>query len=113
MFFLFGLCYTILMPTPKYKSFIDQMYKDHKACFASFKVIHDNFALDRKKWRKDFDKQGSSVLDIMRDYEHKLCSGMEKGKYASYSIQLSEKYWEEIKKQFKFIDLVGVESSLG
>jgi len=97
----------------KYKAYVDNMFVENKEIFASFQKVHDNFSLDRKKWRKKFDEQGAEVVEIMRSWEHRLCSGMEKGKYATYSIQLSEKFWQEIKKHFKLIDLVGIESNLG
>ena len=74
---------------------------------------HEDFASDRKVGRKQFDEIGKQVMEIAHDYERQLCGGMERGKNAVYSAKLAEKYWEEIRKKFPLIVLVGVESSLG
>lgn len=97
----------------KYKAYYRQMVDAHPQEFSEFKSVHDVFVKDRKKGRKQFDALGLPLLEIIRDWERRLCSGMERGMYAKYSADLAEKFWAEVKKDYPFIDLVGVESSLG
>ena len=97
----------------KYKAYYRQMVDAHPQEFTAFKAAHDAFVADRKKGRKQFDALGIPLVEVIREWEQRLCSGMERGKYAKYSADLAEKFWEEVKKDYPFIDLVGVESSLG
>lgn len=96
----------------KYKQFIDQMYQQNVQLFESFQVVHDGYKADRKQWSQEFHTQGKVVLEVMRDWERRLCAGMERGKNSVYSSKLAEKYWAEIKKRFSHIELVGVKSNL-
>lgn len=97
--------------TPKYKRFYSLMIEQNTPLFASFKKIHDQFAADRHQHATDFHNQGRKVLDVIRDWERRLCHGMEKGQYASYSAKLSEKFWNEVKKELPLIEEVGVITS--
>ena len=91
----------------KYKQTIDQVYEAHKQLFIAFKILHDTYAKDKKKNQQAFNEQGAQVLEILRDAERKLCHGMERGKYASFSAQLASKFWDEVKKTYPLIDFVG------
>lgn len=97
----------------KYKAYYREMVDAHSQEFADFKLAHDAFVQDRKKGRKQFDALGLPLVECIREWEQRLCSGMERGKYAKYSADLAEKFWAEVKKDYPMIDLVGVESSLG
>lgn len=101
------------MATAKYKDFYQQMMTKHGAEFAAFKTVHDKFRLDRKKWRKQFDLLGKPLVRVIEEWERRLCSGMERGDNARYSMNLSEKFWGEIKRELPMIELVGVKSNLG
>jgi hypothetical protein len=46
------------------------------------------------------------------DWEQRLCAGMERSKNGVYSMKLADKWWEEIKKRYSHIEMVGVKSSL-
>jgi hypothetical protein len=96
----------------KYKQYFQEMMEQNAVEFAAFQKIHDGYKLDRKKWSTQFHSKGTKVVEIMRDWERRLCAGMERGNNAVYSAKLSEKFWGEIKKQFSHIELVGVKSSL-
>jgi hypothetical protein len=97
------------MSPVKYKQYYDLMMQQNADAFAEFKKIHDAFEKDQKKWKTQFNEVGLPITDIIRDWEHRLCSGMERGKYANYSAKLAEQFQQEIKKTFPLIDLVGVE----
>ena len=96
------------MPPVKYKHFYQLMSEQNSELLKKFLTIHDGFSKDPTKWEDNFHSVGRDVLDIMRDWERRLCSGTEKSHYAQYSSKLAEKYWEEIKKDFPLIDQVGV-----
>jgi hypothetical protein len=96
----------------KYKQYVQQMMTEHQAKFDAFKVVHDGYLADRKQWSQRFHAEGQELLDIIRDWDRRLCAGMERGKFANYSNKLSEKFWAEVKKYLSHIDLVGVKSSL-
>lgn len=93
----------------KYKHFYQLMMEQNKDAFAEFKSIHDAFMLDPEKHRAKFNEVGLPLVDIIRDWERKLCHGMEKGKYANYSARLAEQFWNEVRKTFPKIDEVGIE----
>ena len=84
------------------------MFAQNKEIFESFKIIHNNYAQDREKWKSEFNRVGEQVLNIIRQYENILCGYSERGSYGKYSTKLSEKFWEEIRKTFPLIDNVGI-----
>lgn len=96
----------------KYKQYYQQMMEAHGEEFAAFRPIHDGYVHDRKAWSARFHSEGQKILDIVREWDRRLCSGMERGQFAGYSSKLSEKFWAEVKKQFSHIELIGVRSNL-
>ena len=47
-------------------------------------------------------------MDIIREWESKLCSRTEKAGFGNYSTNLSEKFWAEVRKTYPLIDYIGV-----
>ena len=47
-------------------------------------------------------------MDIVRDYENKLCGRMENTMNATYSANLAEKFRGEIKRYLPKLDMIGV-----
>lgn len=92
----------------KYKQYYQQMADENTALFARFKEIHDQFVEDRVTWSDQFNLVGQQVVDVIRVWDKRLCSAMNRGVYSGYSQQLSEKFWAEVKKHFSHIDMVGV-----
>lgn len=99
------------MAKTKYKRFYELMTEQNAQMLDEFQVIHDGFVADADKWETQFHAVGRDVLDVMRDWERRLCSGMERGKNALYSQGVSEKFWTEIKKRFSHIELVGLKKN--
>ena len=93
---------------PKYRECFREMISLHEDKFASFKELHDKYDLDQKKWQQDFNEQGKEVVEIIREWEQKLCGKMERGDKAVYSARLAEKFWGEVKAFFPMIDYVVV-----
>lgn len=100
------------MAKPKYKQYVMEMLEQNHDLFLAFKPIHDGYQTNRKQWSQQFHKEGQQLVDIARDWERRLCSGMEKGKNGMFSSKVAEKFWEEVKKQYPMIDRVGVKSNL-
>lgn len=96
----------------KYKQYFQQMVDENQELFAKFQPIHDGYKQDRKQWSKEFHSVGQEVVDVVHDWEQKLCSGMERGNNAVFSSKVSEKFWSEVKKLYSHIELVGVKSNL-
>ena len=99
------------MAKAKYLEYVQKMLEQNQALFDEFKVIHDGYKTDQKKWSAEFHSKGRDVMEVIRDWERRLCSGMERGNNSAYSAKLAEKFRGEIKKYLSHIEMVGVRSS--
>lgn len=97
---------------PKFTQTFNKMVEDHPDLFKEFKVIHDSYRQNRKELQKEFNEIGKQVMEVIREYEDRLCAGMERGVYGKYSDKVAEKFWDRIKKDYPLIELVGVEISV-
>lgn len=86
---------------------IDQNLK----VFSSFQVTHDNYANNPSAWQDTFNQDGAKILEIIRQWERKLCQHSERGQYGKYSSILSEKFWNIVRIDYPKIDFVGVNQS--
>lgn len=86
------------------------MLENHKDLFNAFKVIHDNYALDAKKYQEQLNELGDEVLKIIRRYENMLCATSEGGKYSKFSNKTADKFWEYIRAYLPKIDSIGLRS---
>lgn len=98
------------MTTQKYKKFYTLMTEQNEALFNEFEKIHNNYLLDKNKYETQFHKVGLEVVDTIRFWERKLCSGMERGNNGVYSDKLADKFWDEVRTRFSHIDLVGLKT---
>jgi hypothetical protein len=96
------------MSNTKYKKFYELMSDRHKDLFDKFTPIHEGFSTDPDKWADQFHSIGRDVMDVVRDWERRLCSGSEKTGYGQYSASLAEKFQGEVKKRFPLIHQVGL-----
>ncbi len=92
----------------EYQKMFQIMIEQNKELFNNFKEIHDEYALNPAEWQKLFNQYGGEILDVVRDYERRLCANMSTGKYGQFSSNLSEKFWGEVRKFLPKIDFVGV-----
>lgn len=92
----------------KYKEYYEKMLNNNKELFENFQRLHDRYVLDEEKWQEKFNEEGEKILDVVREYENKLCSQSEKGGYSNFTPKLAEKFREEIKKHFSMIEHVGI-----
>ncbi|MBP7740857.1 hypothetical protein KA089_01590 [Candidatus Woesebacteria bacterium] len=100
------------MPVTKYKKYYTLMTEQNKQLFDDFEVLNNEFAMNQKSrlTATKFHKIGLEVVDIVRFWERKLCSGMERGNNSVYSDKLADKFWTEVRNRFTQIDMVGVKS---
>ncbi len=89
------------------------MITQHQALFDEFLTIHDRFKSEPAAAEADFHRVGQQVVDIVRDFDRRLCSAMGRGVYSAYSQKLSEKFWSLVRQDFDQIDLVGVRVKRG
>lgn len=76
-----------------------------------FMLICQEYMADRPAHSEEFNREGKQIKIILDEYEAKLCGRMERGKNAVYSANLSEKYWDEIRKYFPCVDEIGMKVS--
>ncbi len=101
-------CATLFTMT-KYREAVMQMLEENKELFDEFKAVHDAYVINPAVNQAKYNAVGSPVMDLVRDYERKLCAKMGAGQYSKYSTNLSEKFMAEIQKIFPKIMFVGVE----
>ena len=96
----------------KYKQLFQEMSDEHQELFARFDAIHTGYLQNRRAFSAQFHTLGQEVVDIMRDWERRLCAGMERGSNGVFSSKVADKFWSEIKKRYSHIEMVGVRSNL-
>lgn len=92
----------------EYQKAFQTMLEQNKQIFDQFKEIHDGYTADPSTWKGMFNDVGGQVVDIIRDTERKLCATMGKGQYSKFTQNLSDKFWNEVRKVYPKIDFVGV-----
>lgn len=96
------------MASPKFRQYFNEMFDNNRELFLQFKLLCDDYAKDRQKYKEEFDRVGAEVVTIIKDTERRLCGYMERGKNATFSAKLADKFWEEVRAYFPPIDQVGV-----
>lgn len=84
------------------------MIADNKDLFDEFKQIHDRYGLEQEKIQNEFNEVGKKVQTVIRQWEDKLCGRSEGSGYASFTGGLAQKFQDEVRKTFPFIDSVGI-----
>lgn len=92
----------------KYKEYIKKMLDENREIFDEFKKIHDEYALSSNGLQERFNKKGEKILEIVREYENRLCTNTERGMYNKFSTGLAQKFQDEVRKLFPMIDHVGL-----
>lgn len=95
----------------KYQKYYLQMVEDNKTAFEEFRKLHDAYAQEPDFWQAKYNEDGKKILDILRNWEKKLCEHSERSQYGKFSSKLAEKFWNEVRIHFPKIDFIGVQSS--
>jgi len=91
----------------KYQEYYKRMLEEHDETFNIFREAHNNYQ-SGKLSQEEYNEAGKPIVSIIREYEDRLCNHSEGSGYASYSGNLAEKFWGEVRKDFPLIDRVGV-----
>lgn len=96
------------MAEAKYKKFYKLMREKEEKLFLEFEDAHRSYKENSKKNQLEFNRVGEKVVEVIRDWDRRLCSTMGKTMYGQYSQQVSEKFWDLARQEFDQIDMVGV-----
>lgn len=91
----------------KYKQYYQQMIDQNRQAFDDFMKLHDQYVASQIS-QDEYNQKGMKVLDIVRDWDRRLCAAQGKGMYSQYTTKLSEKFWDLVRQDFSHIDKVGV-----
>lgn len=91
----------------KYQEYFKKMIDENKEAFTRFRVLHDRYALDQDGLQEEFNTKGKEILNIINEYENRLCKNSEKT-YSMFTGKLAEKFREVIRKEFPMIDYIGI-----
>lgn len=92
----------------KHREYFEKMLSDQKALFAQFKKLHDYYMANPSRYQLAYNIEGAKVIEVIHEYERRLCGHSEKGQYAKFSANLAEKFWNEVRRVFPKIDFVGI-----
>jgi len=93
----------------KYQQIFTRMLAENEELFATFRQIHDAYALNPEVNRAKFNQIGSEIMDVIRDYENRLAGHMSRGQYGKFAGNVSDKFMDEIRRVFPKIDFVGIQ----
>lgn len=101
------------MANAKYKKIFEEIWKNNKKLFQDFFLLNSEYSNLKKRItiEKQFQTVGKKVRQLLLEGEHNLCKKIENTNNRVFSTKLSDKYWDEARKYFKYIDMVGVKSS--
>lgn len=92
----------------KYKEYVQKMLDENRKLFDEFKVLHDKYALSSNGLQGEFNEKGEKILELVREYENRLCTNTERGMYNKFSAGLAQKFQDEVRKLFPMIDHIGL-----
>lgn len=101
------------MAKARYKKIFEEIWEQNKELFQEFIILNNDYGDSerRKEVEDDFQKVGEEVKALLQEGENRLCGHMEKGVNRVFSSNLADKYWDEVRKYLKYIDMVGVKTS--
>lgn len=95
----------------KYRECFEKMLVENKELFARFRRLHDYYAQNSTRYQLTYNIEGAKVVEVIRQYERRLCGHSEKGQYAKFSSNLADRFWQEVRRAFPKIDFIGVQRS--
>jgi len=84
------------------------MLEENKELFDNFTAVHEAYVVNPEMNKARFNEIGRDVMDVIRDYERILCGKTESGQYGKFSSNLSQKFWDEVRRVYPKINFVGV-----
>lgn len=96
------------MAAPKFRQILKATYEQHADLFEALRPIHDAYAKDQKGQQEVLNKVGEPIMVILKEAEQRLCRQTENGGYGDYSSKLADRFWQEVKKDWPYIEWIGV-----
>ena len=84
------------------------MIDANRELFDAFARIHDKYEMDDTAWQNEFNIHGKKVVEVIHEWEQRLCQKQSGGQYGKFSKNLSDKFWDVVRKDFPKIDFVGI-----
>lgn len=81
------------------------MKLNHAALLEEFRQLHNASPRDLK----EFNRVGEQILEVMKIYIDDLCRTSEGSGYGNTTQNLSDKFTNEVRKEFPDIDDIGLE----
>jgi hypothetical protein len=100
------------MAQTRYKKTLENIWERNKDLFQEFFILNSDYADPQTRifLEDKFQEVGTKVKRLLQEGENDLCRHMEKSEHRVFSSKLADKYWDEVRKYFKYIDLVGVKT---
>jgi hypothetical protein len=92
----------------KYKKYFLKMVEENKDAFDHFAKIHLEYSLDSEKNQETFNQEGEKILEIIREWEARLCKTSEGAGYGTFTGNLAEKFQAEVRSHYPLIDHIGI-----
>ncbi len=92
----------------KYKAYVQKMLEENQKLFDDFRKLHNDYSLNPDTLQEKFNDDGKKILEVIHEYENRLCSNTERGMYNKFSEGLAEKFQNEVRKYFPKIDYIGL-----
>ena len=92
----------------KYRQYYQKMVEENKDAFDRFTQKHFEYSTDEEKYQEEFNREGAKILEIIHEWEDRLCKNSERAGFGSYTTNLAEKFQKEVRDHFPLIDHVGI-----
>jgi len=92
----------------KYLQIYQDMISQNQEVFEHFGILHNQYALEPKKYKAEFNLVGEQVMALVRRYEARLCSHSENSGFGKFSGGLAGKFWEKLEEDYPLIAEVGI-----
>ena len=84
------------------------MVEENKTAFDKFTQAHFEYSTNEDKYQEAFNAEGEKILDVIHEWEDRLCKNSESAGFSSYTGNLAEKFQEEVRSHFPLIDHIGI-----
>jgi len=102
------LAFCIIIVMTEYKRIFQEMLSTNAELFKAFEETHALYVLEPDANQKRFNEEGEKILEVIREYENRLCNKSQRTGYAAFTTRLAEKFQELVKTRYPKIDHVGV-----
>ena len=76
----------------KYQEYFNLMIKNNKEAFLAFNKLYSKYTKDQDSLQDVYNVEGKKIMEIIHEWENKLCARTEKAGFGNYSTNLSEKF---------------------